>query len=120
MSYLRVIPRDLFNEANFLKCLGRIALLIEDGMAPDGLVLHHSSPERGFEIAMDSGSGDLMMSNMVLVSKSGRKAWLHRLLNSRDEWPVYIVDYNGDDEIEVFNQDATFTAEFLAWSELPR
>ena len=30
--YKRVLPRDLFNEAKLLKCLGRLCLLIEDDM----------------------------------------------------------------------------------------
>ena len=30
MSYARVIPRDLFNEANLLKCLGKVALILMD------------------------------------------------------------------------------------------
>ncbi len=29
MAYLRVIPRDLFNEGNLLKCLGRIYINLE-------------------------------------------------------------------------------------------
>ncbi len=30
-EYTRVIPRDLFNEAKLLKCIGRLVLLIHDG-----------------------------------------------------------------------------------------
>lgn len=34
MTYQREIPRDLFNEANLLKCLGQISLIAHD--RPDG------------------------------------------------------------------------------------
>lgn len=34
MTYQRVIPRDLFNEANLLKCVGKLALLHHDGLLP--------------------------------------------------------------------------------------
>lgn len=30
-SYRRVLPRDLFNEAKLLKCLGQLSLMIHDG-----------------------------------------------------------------------------------------
>lgn len=36
MSYFRVIPRDLFNEASLLKCYGRLAILLDDMRSPLG------------------------------------------------------------------------------------
>ncbi len=30
MTYHRVLPRDAFNEAKLLKCIGKLTLLIED------------------------------------------------------------------------------------------
>lgn len=116
MSYIRVIPRDLFNEANFLKCLGQLSLLINDGLAPEGLSIQHQRPETGFEITIDAGSGDLIMSNMFLVSQNGCRAWLHRPLNSRDSWPLYIVDWDEDEEIFVFAADGSLSKEFVDWA----
>jgi hypothetical protein len=117
MSYRRVIPRDLFNEANFLKCVGRVSLLINDGLAPEGLQIHHAHAERGFLIVMDPGSGDLLMSNMYLTNKHGRKATFYRSLNSRDEWPIFVMDEHEDDEIEVFDSVGEFSSEFLTWTD---
>ncbi len=34
MSYMRILPRDAFNEANFLKCLAKLTMDIEDGLLP--------------------------------------------------------------------------------------
>jgi hypothetical protein len=36
VSYFRVIPRDLFNEASLLKCYGRLAILLDDMRSPLG------------------------------------------------------------------------------------
>lgn len=109
--YIRVLPRDLFNESSLLKCLGRLSLLIEDGMAPEGMSLEHSGL-LGFEIDQDPGSGDIYCRNLLLVAKGGR-ALVWRSLNSRGKWPVHII---GEEEIEIFNEEGNFTPEFLAWA----
>lgn len=115
MSYRRVIPRDLFNEANLLKCLGRVALLIEDGKAPDGLQLEHTNSSRGFAIEQDPGSGDICCTNLALVTQKGGRAFAWRGLNSRDGWSIFI-NARGDEEIAVFNDDGSFTEEFSQWA----
>ncbi len=114
MSYKRVIPRDLFNEANLLKCLGRVALLIEDGKAPAGIRLEHATPEQGFEIDCDPSSGDICCTNLTLVTETGR-AHIWRGLNSREEWPIFVV-HVGSEEIEVLDAAGNFTEEFLQWA----
>lgn len=87
MSYKRVIPRDLFNEANFLKCLGQLALIIHD---KDGKIFNIP-----FSIEYDGGpfeldqneSGDLICNNFkFFMDKEEIK--LSRPLNSRDTWPL--------------------------------
>jgi hypothetical protein len=115
VSYRRVIPRDLFNEANLLKCLGRISLLIEDGKAPEGMRLAYTNPTRGFEIDQSPGSGDLCCLNLMLVTKAGR-AHIWRGLNSRDEWPIFVVNAD-EEEIEVFDDNGAFAKEFLMWAK---
>ena len=117
MSYKRVIPRDLFNESSLLKCLGRVALLIADGKAPEGMRLEHTNPTKGFEIDQSPSSGDLCCLNLVLVTKGGR-AFIWRGLNSREEWSIFVgTDYYED--IELLDSKGNFTAEFLAWTQLP-
>ena len=36
-KYTRVLPRDLFNEAKLMKCMGLLTLLIHDELIPDCL-----------------------------------------------------------------------------------
>ena len=36
-NYSRVIPRDFFNEAKLLKCMGLLALKVLDNMTPNGI-----------------------------------------------------------------------------------
>lgn len=116
VSYRRVIPRDLFNEANLLKCLGRVALLIEDGKAPDGMKLDHTNSSCSFEIDQSPGSGDLCCVNLILVTKKQGRVLIWRGLNSRDEWPIFVCTAD-DDEIGVFDDAGNFTEEFLAWEK---
>lgn len=111
MSYVRVIPRDLFNEANLLKCLGQLVLLLErrDHTAfldePIG-----SSP---FRIEQDSASGAISVTNLPFTIQ--RKPWrLTRPLNSRQPWPLYAESEDGEQCVAVFEEDGLFTQEFLA------
>ena len=54
MTYRRVLPRDLFNEAKLLKCLGQLALIIHDGQDSAGqtvqglLFMHVDEMDLGF------------------------------------------------------------------------
>jgi hypothetical protein len=118
VSYKRVIPRDLFNEANLLKCLGRVALLIHDGKAPEGLRLDHQFPDRGFEIDQAPESGDIHCRNLLLVvPREGRRpqrVHLWRNLNSRENWPLTVTTEVGE-ETEVLDDEGNFTPEFLVW-----
>ena len=54
MAYTREIPRDLFNEANLLKCYGRLALL---AMNTPGLEVDHNGDL--FDIVQDPSCGAL-------------------------------------------------------------
>ena len=113
--YTRVIPRDLFNEADLLKCMGRLSLLIHDGMAPDGMELEHFYPENGFDIGWDENDGSIWVTNMRLVVAPDRpKVGVWRPLNSRDKWPVYVYDET-EDRIFIFDDEGNFRPEFLAW-----
>jgi hypothetical protein len=126
VSYLRVIPRDLFNEANLLKCLGQAALLILDLKAPDGLQLLHHEPKKGFPVTMDEGDGSICCPSVYFrVQRAGRLETVvpRRGINSRERWPLYIIAHEGDDdreeEITVFDEEGNWTPEFLTWVTAP-
>lgn len=116
MSYNRIIPRDLFNEAKLLKCLGQLALVIHDGVGvPSSLKLTHSWEEEGFNIEQDSSSGALFCSNLELTC-SRRIIELSQPYNNKDAYPLqFVLDDNGD---RVFNDDGTLSDEFLAMLRL--
>lgn len=104
MTYRRIVPRDLFNEASLLKCLGRIALLIHDG-GLGGLRLNEAALEPGFDIVQNPNTGGIMCQNFILYSDIGVLTH-ERNLNARDPWPLYLTDEN-DNEYCVFNDDGS-------------
>lgn len=109
MSYTRVIPRDLFNESSLLKCYGRIYINLEFANSHDAELLHDGS---AFEVEQDDDSGAISITNVSLRVRGAAYA-LYRPLNSRETWPLYLL--NGDTEIEVFNGDGSFSADMLVF-----
>lgn len=69
-TYQRVLPRDLFNEAKLLKCLGQLSLLVYEGRLP--LLLQHDTEfSQGFLVAQDRSSGDIFVSNLTVTQPRG-------------------------------------------------
>lgn len=114
MSYIRVIPRDLFNEAKLLKCLGQIALIIHDGADRRyGLKLEHDDSEcAGFDIAQNSASGALVCTNLRLTLR-GSPIDLFSPYNSRDPYPLYYR--HGENEDRALADDGSLSPEFVAY-----
>ena len=108
MSYQRVLPRDLFNEAKLLKCMGRLLLLMHDEQTPCkmGYDVMYDEP---FKIdLLDEGS--LTISNLQ-ISMNGKLILFKTTYNSKAEYPLFaqhdLVDY------EVFDEQGEFTEEFI-------
>lgn len=126
-DYVRVIPRDLFNEANLLKCYGRLYI---EGENTPGVVLAHNPSEAGapFRIAQNQDDGSLTVMDVTL-SVHGHEVSLYRPLNARGAFPLYgetnesIHGYEGGDVFEIFNEDGSFHADFkeriAAWEPKP-
>ena len=104
-DYSRVIPRDLFNESNLLKCMGRLYICLEgEGMAAldnDGGAFHVEQDE----------SGDIFIANVWLTVRD-EPVHLSRPLNSRESWPLYAMDNAEGINIEVFDNSGNLTEEF--------
>lgn len=105
MTYQRVIPRDLFNEAKLLKCLGKLVVLserypqLQTGFVEAGDYSH-------FVVVQNPDSGDLSVANVV-VFMNEKPVELFTPLNARDSWPLY-VQYDDSNEPElVFRDDDT-------------
>lgn len=88
--YGRVIPRDFFNEAKLLKCLGRLELLILDRK----LSLTSEYDGEAFTVLQDI-DGDLRVANYH-VSYCGEELDLFTPLNSRERWPLRAL-YRGEE-----------------------
>lgn len=109
MSYTRVLPRDLFNEASLLKCYGRLWLLIEG----HPIAQFDEEDVPAFDIAMDESDGSLTIRNLTLrVSLAPRR--LKRPLNSRQPWPLWIESDSGGDDIPVFDGEGNLSPEMRA------
>jgi hypothetical protein len=112
MSYSRVIPRDLFNEANLLKCYGQLYLKLERYFSDIDL-RHEFGPfgSSAFNIRQDPADGSLTIANICLV-KGTDKYELRRPLNSREPWPLYCV-ISDDRETAVFDDNGELAEGFL-------
>lgn len=99
-QYPRVIPRDLFNEAKLLKCVGRLVLLIHDGELKQMSFEHDGEP---FEIVQDDSDGSLSIVNIKFFLEN-EPIDVYTRYNSKDSYPIlyrhkdverYIFDDNG-------------------------
>jgi hypothetical protein len=108
MSYLRVIPRDLFNEAKLLKCIGRLCLLIHDNTVPCKMEFVHNGEV--FDI-VQTQDGDLMIDNVTIKVK-GKVFNFKCHLNSKSNYTLYLYcDIEGI--VDVFDEAGNFEKEFL-------
>lgn len=106
-NYERVLPRDLFNEGNLLKCYG--ALWIELERYSNYAVIKEESVSK-FVIRQDDSDGSLTIANVTLMI-AGKCYLLRRPLNSREPYPLYLT--HGDVDIPIFNDNGTLSADLL-------
>lgn len=94
MNYVRVMPRDLFNEASLLKCLGKLWMLTEYYDTLE--IIKHDSG--AFDIRQDQSDGSIHVANVHIFIKE--KAYrVFRPLNSKEEWPIWIKP-SFDEDVE--------------------
>lgn len=104
--YNRVVPRDFFNEAKLLKCLGQFALCVLDNTLPrefnsSKLAIEYDG--QPFDIQQNPHDGSIFCANYhVWLDDEPLKLWTP--LNSREAWPMlatfrgseyYLFDDNG-------------------------
>lgn len=107
MSYERVLPRDLFNEANLLKCIGKLCLLIHDNMLD--LEFEHDGGD--FEIHQGT-DGETFVANIQFSTPGGEIIHFYRPLNARAAWPL-LADIDDENSlITVFTDDGSISEEF--------
>ena len=106
-EYIRVIPRDLFNEAKLLKCMGVLCLAILDNKTPCKMESEHNGET--FEVVLLQ-EGSLTISNIQIIVK-GLELTFKTTYNSKANYPLY-VEYNEED-FEVFNEQGEFSKDFI-------
>jgi len=107
-TYLRVIPRDLFNESKLLKCIGRLVLMIHDGYNINGL-LKFTHDEQSFKIGLHN-EGYLQVSNIIFYIKDERVDFV-TTYNSKASYPL--AAYYKYCEYPVFDEQGNYTDEFI-------
>lgn len=114
MSYTRVLPRDLFNEAKLLKCLGQLSLVLHDGVGVDPdwrLILTHDDGDGpGFNIRQRNDDGGLWCKNLYLMT-GPHFITLYTAYNSKEPFPLYFELQNFDGA--VFTDGGKFTSDFI-------
>lgn len=115
--YTRVIPRDLFNEAKLLKCLGQLALIIHDGVdaagycVPRELTVEH---DHAWKIDQRQSDGGLYVCGGLRFKVRQLVLELYTAYNSKSPYPLLCM-MGGCVEIDVFNDDGTLAKDFTDW-----
>ncbi len=115
--YRREIPRDLFNEAKLLKCLGQLSLILHDavGIRWPLRLEHDDSEHPGFVIEQDASSGDIYCNNLSLYLGDKGEIELTTPLNSREPYPLMYQAWWDEGQGNVFTDDGKLSEEFKEW-----
>lgn len=105
-TYLRVIPRDLFNESKLLKCIGRLVLLIHEGNS-NGIEFGHNGEPFIIHLQDD---GSLFISN-IHFSIGDSYLFFKTTYNSKANYPLF-CEYDNCD-ILVFDESGNYEPEFI-------
>jgi len=108
MKYKRVIPRDFFNNAKLLKCLGAFTLLVDEYAFTRKLISIEENDEP-FNIALTE-NGELFCANYTWYLK-GEPLFLFTPYNSKAAYPLFCRIENSD--YNVLNEHGKFDIEFL-------
>lgn len=107
IPYKKVIPRDLFNDAKLLKCLGLLSLKVHDGDVPCEIIIE--APEDEFKIGLYD-DGTLEVTNMH-ITVNGTPRSFRTTYNNKNNYPL-LMEINGE-EIHVFTEDGSWSDEFI-------
>ena len=115
-NYLRVIPRDLFNEAKLLKCLGRLVILIDENntIGEPNYKMEYYHDQLPFDITLDEKEGVLLVSNLEISINSIKHRFVTNY-NSKQNYPLLVENKHFDDldcEFYVFDEEGNFSEDF--------
>lgn len=112
-NYVRVLPRDLFNEASLLKCMGTLWIRLSELRDHRAAIVEEDVPF--YDITQDEATGAITVSNLTFVI-DGVKHRLMRPLNSREPWPLWVEEREGDwdfDAVAVFDDEGNLSRDML-------
>ena len=120
-NYKRVLPRDLFNEAKLLKCVGKIVLLIEDEMMP--VTYHYDNTlTDNFIVGQNQSDGSFFVKNISFFA-AGKFFDVVVYQNKNEMWNAYAHFVDGPagscllEEIPLFTELGDLSEEFLEFCE---
>lgn len=105
-DYNRVIPRDLFNEAKLLKCIGKLVLSIHDGLGINNMTFEHEGDP--FIIGLHD-EGYLSVTN-IRFEMNGQRMFFQSQYNSKNQYPLF-CRYDYCDYL-VFEETGEYSEEF--------
>lgn len=109
-DYQRVAPRDFFNESKLLKCLGRLTLLIHDGMTPVKIgMIEDFRYSSEFKIGL-MDDGHLVVTNRQFKIKE-HFVIMKTVYNCKKPYPL-ICEHEYV-EYPVFDDNGEWTEEFI-------
>ncbi len=111
-SHKRVIPRDFFNEAKLLKCMGMLALSVLDSQTPDGIDIEVEERGEPFNISMDEGWNIFTVTNYP-VYVNGEQYVVGTTINSKEPFPFYLIDEEEYVEVLIFDNNGKYSDEFI-------
>lgn len=110
-NYVRVSPRDFFNEAKLLKCMGQLSLKVLDCQTPCKMfVKDYGTP---YKIAL-MDDGFLIVTNVRVKIQVKNKFYytlFRTTYNSKANYPMVCTYENCD--YRVFNESGDFDQEFI-------
>lgn len=110
--YVKVVPRDLFNDAKLLKCLGVLSVKVLDKDTP--CEINIDAPEDEFKIGLYE-DGTLAVTNMSIKVKGVERSF-RITYNSKNNFPLF-MEVDGE-EILVFNEVGEWSDDFLYFCSL--
>ena len=113
--YPRVIPRDLFNEALLLKCIGRLTLLIHDCEIRN-ITFEYDDHDNGFSVTQDGYDGSIYIDNISFYLDGCYRLHFYTPMNSRNDPYPLLLDFN-ENIYEVFDQNGNYIIENLKYEK---
>lgn len=120
VTYRRVLPRDLFNEAKLLKCAGKLVLAIEDGYVTNVTYEHDTTFTQNFIVGQDQSDGSVYLHNLKFYL-CGVELGFSVPQDKTQSWNAYVDSFPlGFESLPVFDEHGKLTTEFRLACERER